>query len=73
MNVIEGGNPFFKIYAMKRVEIQYINGHNKGQKKTVSEKLAEIMINAGRAKKVRKKEDKQVSETKELKNKTETK
>ena len=52
---------------MKRVDIIFINGHNKGQERNVSEVLANIYIKNGRAE--IKKELKQTTETKELKEK----
>ena len=56
---------------MKRVDIIFINGHNKGQERNVSEVLANIYIKNGRAE--IKKELKQTTETKELKEKGTTK
>jgi hypothetical protein len=65
------GQPSLKINNMKRVKIEYINGHNKGTVKEVAEAVSKILIKAGRAKKY--KELKKDTETKELKNNSETK
>lgn len=57
---------------MEKVTIEYLNGNKKGQRKQMHKSIAEILKTKGRLKIVSKRE-KKPTETKELKDVSETK